>query len=332
MSLRSFSNSLRVFRDYALKKTKVSSYPIEYYLDISEVCNLNCPMCSCTIMHKNKNRDVMQLDTFEAIIRKIKGYAGFILLTGKGEPLLNPNFIEFVKICKAEGIRVGTSTNCTPLTEETSRDIIQSGLDYIIFPLESTNKEEYEKIRVGAKFENVVANINRFLLLKKQMKSKIFVVIQSLSSEKKLNAYYKPYKKQVKTLFKDNYKYINSVRLKPMIDFHKIKHWHTRPCLLLWRNAFISFEGTVLSCFADTNEIYKFGNLLQDDLTNIWNSEKMQRLREMNLKPETMNKLETCQYCDLRNEYSNAWALLASSIVGPFFSRKIYSIYERYFL
>ena len=31
-------------------------------------------------------------------------------------------------------------------------------------------------------------------------------------------------------------------------------------------------------------------------------------------------------------EDEEAWALLASSIVGPFFSRKIYSIYERYFL
>ena len=332
MSLKSFSNRLKIFRDYSLKKSRVSSYPVEYYLDISEVCNLMCPMCSCTILHKDKNRAVMQLNTFETIIQKIKNYAGFIFLTGKGEPLLNPNFIEFVKICKKEGIRVGTSTNCTPLTEELSRKIIESGLDYIIFPLESTNKADYEKIRVGANFETVVRNINRFLLLKKQLESDIFVVLQSLSSEKKLNKYYKLYKKQIMALFKENYKYIDSIRLKPLIDFHKVKHWHTKPCLLLWRNAFINFEGNVLSCFADTNEIYVFGNLLQENMMNIWNSEKMQYLRKMNTKPETMNKLETCQYCDLRNEYSNAGALLASSIVGPFFSRKIYSIYERYFI
>jgi radical SAM protein with 4Fe4S-binding SPASM domain len=332
VSLKSFFNRLKLFRDYLLRKPKVSSYPVEYYLDISEVCNLNCPMCSCTILHKDKNRAVMQLDTFKTIIRKIKEYAGFILLTGKGEPLLNPNFIEFVRICKAEGIRVGTSTNCTPLTEEMSRNIIESGLDYIIFPVESTDKEEYEKIRVGAKFETVVSNINRFLLLKKQMKSDIFVVIQSLSPEKKLGASYKKYRQQVLDLFKDNSKYINSIRLKPLIDFHKIKHWHTKPCLLLWRNAFINFEGNVLSCFADVNEIFVFGNILQEDLMSAWNSEKMQYLRKMNSRPDTMNKLETCQYCDLRNEYSNTWALLTSSFVGPFLSRKLYSLYERLFM
>jgi len=283
-------------------------------------------------MQKDRKKAVMELSTFETIIHKIKNYAGFILLTGKGEPLLNPNFVEFVKICKAQGLKVGTSTNSTPLTENMSRQIIESGLDYIIFPVESTNKLDYEKIRVGANFENVVENINTFLLLKKRLDSKIFVSLQSLTSAKKVQSPYKLYKKRVAELFKDSYEYIDDIRLKPLIDFHPVERWHSRPCLLLWRNVFINFEGNVLSCFADIHEIYKFGNLLQADLMDIWNSDKMKFLRKMNSNPETMNELETCKYCDLRGEYSSAWALLASTIAGPFLSRKLFSTYERYFM
>jgi len=212
-----------------------------------------------------------------------------------------------------------------------SRQIIESGLDHIILPLEGTNKVVYEKFRFGANFEDIVKNINVFLSKKKQLNSKICVSIQGLTSDKKVVSY-KSYRKSVIELFQDNHKCIDEIRLKPLIDYGTAEHWHSNPCLLLWRNVFIDFRGNVLSCCQDLYGTYVLGNLLQEDLRNIWNSDKMKFLRKMNFNPKTMNELETCKYCDLRDEYSGILPLLGSTILNPSLSRKFVAMYEKYFM
>jgi radical SAM protein with 4Fe4S-binding SPASM domain len=327
--MQSFINRVRLFTDYVLKKYKVSSFPEEYVIEVSKACNLKCVMCP--LFQKDVEQGIMERSVFETIVHKIKDHAGFVFLIGRGEPLLHPDFIEYVKLCKMQGLKVGTSTNCTRLTKDMSKQIIESGLDHIIFPLEGTNKEEYEKIRVGANFENTVENINMFLTLKKQLNSKIYISVQGLTFDKKINNY-KSYRKSVIKLFPDNNKYIDEIRLKPLIEYGKEEHQHSKPCMLLWRNVFINFKGDVLSCCQDSYEVYVLGNLLQEDFRDIWNSDKMQYLRKMNFAPKTMNELETRKHCDLRDEYSGILPLLGSTIAGPSLSRKFIAMYENYFM
>ena len=94
-----------------------------------------------------------------------------IKLNWRGEPLLNPHLSEIISYAKSSGIvDVIINTNATHLTEKKSIELIQSGLDYIIFSFDGGTKETYESNRVSRfkpnTFESVVANIRRFCDLK----------------------------------------------------------------------------------------------------------------------------------------------------------------------
>ena len=86
-------------------------------------------------------------------------------------------------IAKEMGVPSGISTNATILTEESSRRLIQAGLDYIIFAFDGATKATYEKYRKGAEFEKVRENILGFLKVKKELKSKIFCIVQMVRAE-----------------------------------------------------------------------------------------------------------------------------------------------------
>lgn len=64
------------------------------YVEISNICNLNCPFCAKT------NREKKSLDTseFKIILNKIKPYTKYLYLHVLGEPLLHPNINEFIDI------------------------------------------------------------------------------------------------------------------------------------------------------------------------------------------------------------------------------------------
>ena len=61
-----------------------------------------------------------------------------------------------IKYAKSKGvIDIMLHTNGTVMDEDLAKKIVNSGLDRIIFSLDSITKEIYEKIRVNAKFEDI---------------------------------------------------------------------------------------------------------------------------------------------------------------------------------
>src|SRR5260221_5729804 len=91
-----------------------------------------------------------------------KGVGGYVL-EWRGEPLLHKEIVEFVRIAKDAGIiDVKLNTNATGLSERIARGLLDVGLDTLVFSVDSAVREQFEKIRIGAKFDQVVANIQRF--------------------------------------------------------------------------------------------------------------------------------------------------------------------------
>ena len=57
------------------------------YIEITNVCNLNCPFCP----QIKREKEFMTIENFTTIINKIKNYNNHIYLHINGEPLMNPN-------------------------------------------------------------------------------------------------------------------------------------------------------------------------------------------------------------------------------------------------
>ncbi len=83
------------------------------YIEITNICNLNCPFCNNNRLEK----EIMTSEQFAHIIKEIKPYTDYIYLHVKGEPFLHPHLKEILDIAHKNTIFVNITTNGTLLKE-----------------------------------------------------------------------------------------------------------------------------------------------------------------------------------------------------------------------
>jgi MoaA/NifB/PqqE/SkfB family radical SAM enzyme len=127
-------------------------FQVESALD----CSLECVMCPW--IELRQPGAVMSWETFSKIAADFR-LTESVDLTGGGEPLKNPRLPDMVQAAKAAGCDVGFSTNATRLTPELSERLVSLELDWISFSVDAATAGLYERIRRGARFQQVTANI-----------------------------------------------------------------------------------------------------------------------------------------------------------------------------
>jgi len=100
----------------------------------------------------------MPLETFEKISQHFYD-TSLIYLSGWGEPLLNKEIFEMVKLAKDSGSAVGFTTNGMLLTSETCKKLIELDLDILGISIAGATKKTHEEIRVGSNFDRLIKNI-----------------------------------------------------------------------------------------------------------------------------------------------------------------------------
>ena len=80
------------------------------YLEITDACNLNCPFCTVA-----KGGRFLSLADFDDFTRQIKEFTDYIYLHVLGEPLLHPQFEDFLKILDDRELKLQLVTNGTLL-------------------------------------------------------------------------------------------------------------------------------------------------------------------------------------------------------------------------
>ena len=81
------------------------------YIEITNVCNLNCDFCP---KHRRAARK-MSFDEFDLITDKIRGRVIFLYFHLMGEPLLHPLLPDFIRMAREKGFRTVLTSNGTLL-------------------------------------------------------------------------------------------------------------------------------------------------------------------------------------------------------------------------
>ena len=81
------------------------------YLEISNLCNLNCAFCPGT----KRAKKAMTEDEFSQLLPKLRPYTDFLYFHLMGEPLLHPLLPRFLQLAGEAGFRVILTTNGTLL-------------------------------------------------------------------------------------------------------------------------------------------------------------------------------------------------------------------------
>tara|TARA_Y100000590_G_C15713317_1_gene1011037 strand:+ start:643 stop:2013 length:1371 start_codon:yes stop_codon:yes gene_type:complete len=165
-----------IAQDNFEEHVKHLSNPLSIDIETAAICDLACPQCSREyVITPDK---LMTFDFYKKIINEVSQLnIPSIKLNWRGEPLLNPRIHELVDYAKQKGIlEVSINTNAVTLDEKKSKQLIESGLDVILFSFDGGSKETYEKFRPGRfnknKFENVYKNIKNFYRIREEMGSK----------------------------------------------------------------------------------------------------------------------------------------------------------------
>lgn len=137
---------------------------------ITDKCNLNCPYC----FRFSSENQIIDIDKFRICVRKlVRLGCKTINITG-GEPLLNPNWREFVNICKEYGLKIILSTTGINLDLD---DQYLNDLYVLTLPLDGYNSKINSMTRGDKHYQFVVDLINKYISGNYPFKLKINTVV-----------------------------------------------------------------------------------------------------------------------------------------------------------
>ena len=266
------------------------------YIEITNKCNLTCSFCSKDILPKRE----MTPSEFEKIIYKVKNYTDIVYLHVKGEPLLHSNLDEILTICDNNNIKVNITTNGTLLMNK--KNIL---LNHYI-----------RKINISLHCENNYTNYyeNVFEVCDELSRKSIIIyriwTLPSLDLDRistniveKLNNHYHLSTDIVHKIKKEkNIKINNNIFVDKDYEFDwPIINQNKRnigTCLGTRSHIAILSNGDVVPCCLDSNGVNRLGNIFDNDLDFILNSELFRKINSGFQNNKIVSDLcQSCTYC-----------------------------------
>lgn len=138
------------------KATVLKTYPISCEVITGSRCNSNCIMCYWRALYQGPAVD-LDMSMFKRFMDMLPSYFQSITFSGLGEPLAHPRIRELIKIAINKKVPVNLTTNGANL--HLVNDLLQAWGQYITVSIDTTDPAQYESIRRGLKFEQVMANL-----------------------------------------------------------------------------------------------------------------------------------------------------------------------------
>lgn len=287
--------------DLATQEHYLFDFPLFLEVETSYACNYRCPKCPRQATENTKKDGFLSNDLLDRLFDEVKKYRmPSITFSHGGEPLMRKDMPQLIQKAKDSFILDRMfHTNGSLLNRCLSFDLIESGLTKINFSLDAASPEVYSKVRPNGDYKKVIANINEFLEVKKQLgKSYPRVRVSFVISDEN-----KHEQKRFYELWKDK---INVIAFQQCYDFSEMKRSSNyrfknqiagmHSCNQLWQVLTITCDGDILVCERDYNHEKVLGNLRTDTIYNCWHSDTMKNFRERHLR-NRWYEIPMCQRC-----------------------------------
>lgn len=286
-------------------------------IELSGICSLNCDLCAYS-KRKKEHKILMDRDlvikTLDDIISLNRNPR--IELAHFGESTLNPDFRYIISELESRNFTRGcVITNSSNLNKEESLKIIRSNsIEEIVFSIYGSEIRQFEKFtNASGLFNKIEGNIFRFLMLclaeeyhrKNPLKVTFSIIPHGIKEdyERTFNFWADIYEEfnnirrlSWKNKIEDRFWYCQVDSRAGTVDYpEKLSfNWceHHRE-LIVFANGDVSF-----CCMNSLHESI-LGNIKDDTLYNIWNSEKSERIRRDYANNRQYN-IELCNHCPVR--------------------------------
>jgi len=317
-------NYLKVKLSLMLHSEINRGLPLNLHIEPTARCNYRCVKCGRFLMEDDgnrsgKDRQSMSFDEFRLLMDDLGDTLVTLRLWHYGEPLLNPSLCRMISYAKGKGVIVAVSTNGSLLDEEMSRELVDSGLDYLIVSLDGASRNAYQKAHGVDTFEQVVDNLSALSRIKRRLGSSLpfldlqFIILKSNEHEvdrvRRLAGRVGADKLTCKRLDENDVNYgihegvsspADLLPSDPANKFELDEDGSSGACSVFWEGALIRHDGTVLPCVRDIHEEFVAGNVFQDEggFTRIWNSHLFRELRR---RAASGRSIGLCKDCTMRN-------------------------------
>jgi len=285
-----------------------TEFPLFLQLDLNQSCNFKCVHCMQRYpkYFKKYYRDQKPLSwqRYQRIILESEEYnCPSLTLCGINEPLLIPDFEEYIKYAHKHGfIDIMINTNAALLTEERSRSILDCGLTRLRFSLDAASPESYAKIRGRNDYGQTIKNIERFLQLKEAGGYELPITGANFCklslNEYEANKFIEFWKNKVDMATIQTFAPLvpedELNGLYPTDQFGKKERLEQFKCAQPFQRVIIRSYEVYPCCFFDAG--LKIGDLKTDTIYRAWHSGKMNTIRELQ-RTGQYKKNKICKVC-----------------------------------
>lgn len=288
--------------------------PLSIAIEPTTSCNLRCPECPSGLRSFSRPIGMLAPETFTQMLSQLKESLVYMLFYFQGEPYLNRQFLDLVKIAHQHKIYTATSTNAHYLDDITAKKTVESGLDRLIISIDGTSQQTYEQYRIGGNLQKVIEGTRNIVRWKKELKSStphiIFQFLVVKPNEQDIPEVYKLAKElgvdevKLKTaqiydyqkgsaLIPENPKYSRYQKMSN--GFYSIKNKLLNQCWKMWHSCVITWDGRVVPCCFDKDATHQLGKLQENDFRTIWQGASYYEFRSKLLK--SRNEIDICTNC-----------------------------------
>lgn len=321
--------------------------PLRVSVEPSNACNANCSFCANK--YCERERKIMNFETYKEVIEQIKsiGCDELKFTPIIGDPFVDPGFLEKVKYAASLNYFkvIYTFSNMIGANHKKADDIITSGLTQLMISTCLQGREDYKRIYGVDKFNEVMRNIVTLLDANKRHGNTLDISIwlrhdkgYDLSS----NSYYKKMSSYTSKISVLNDDYDNWSGMVTQDDlpkgqqFKKQSKDKTFPCAQFYNGLAVTPSGEVGACWArDTNLDLKIGDIKDNNLQEIWQSDEIKKLRQGWIDGAIPYPCNECfQYCSVLDHSLIQKYILKNAFKYPAFlpfviKSKIASVAER---
>lgn len=304
--VKAFQNKLAAgwedeYREYRrlwvdLPRTQIlRDYPLLVDLEMSSICNLNCPMCPTVSEDYMSKVDVGLLD-FEIakkVIDEIAGKVFALRLSLVGEPTLNRSLVKTIRYAKENDIReVSFLTNGSRLDIDYFKRLAEAGADWITVSIDGLD-DNYEKIRKPLKFKNILSNLEAIKRFKDDNGLlKPVIKVQSVWPSIRDNA---------EKFYNTIAPLVDLIAYNPLIDYlHKdtdIVYEDNFICSQLYQRLVICSNGMAKLCSNDEWREEVIGDAAKQSVHELWHSDRLNEIRSMHRGRDGFKQFPVCRHC-----------------------------------